>query len=120
MNRKFVLVTATYTNEAWRDVTAAGIRRLKRGVSIKQFITDFLVERGLDESEVLTLQRDDTYTVLHVDRTLEQNDEGPVRGCTSLNFTEYDEDDLFSAVAHLSREELLRDLKELLPLKGLT
>lgn len=107
MTRRFVLVTVALSTGT-RDQAAAGIRKLKRGVSLPQFITDYLGALEIEVDEQHILKRDDTYTVIKAA-------DGAV---STWNFTEFSEDDLFHAVSHLSKDELLRDLKELLPLKA--
>lgn len=105
--RNFVLVTAARTESDKTPVMGSGIRKLKRGTPISQFITDYLVSVGAtDDTQIL--KRDNTYTaVLRADGVVH-----------SWSFTEYPENDLLTAVSNLTREELLRDIKELLPLKA--
>ena len=104
MSRRFVLVTASVSNGWSKDQAAAGIKKLKRGVTLKEFVDEFVRTVGAD----IIIPRDDSFTAIkRTDRTY------------SWTFTEYHEDELFSAVAHLSKEEVLRDLNELLPLKGM-
>lgn len=104
MSRRFVLVTASYVQNG-RALTASGIRKLKRGVSLPQFIEGYLTSVGTSVDDVQIFRREDTYTVSDA--------------IHSWNFTEFPEDELFSAVSHLTKDELLRDLHELLPLKAM-
>jgi hypothetical protein len=107
--RRFVLVTAV-TAEPSGDVTASGIRKLKRGVTLLGFMHKYLE----------TVKNDDAPSTLYYDRegTIVATRHGSKKVST-WNFTEYPETEIISAVSHLTREELLRDLKELLPLKEL-
>lgn len=104
--RNFVLVTATRAEPDKTPVVGSGIRKLKRGVSLPQFISEYL--GAACPGNVDILKRDGTYTAV-------SRAEG---AAYSWSFTEYPEDELLTAVANLTREELLRDLKELLPLKA--
>lgn len=104
--KKFVLVTATCSEPGLHDVTSAGIRKLKRGTTLDEFITAYLNDLDIWDAE--RLERGDS-TIMIV-RTPER--------VVHWAFTTYKEDDLFDAVKHLTREELLRDIKELLPLKN--
>lgn len=106
--RHYVLVTAHRGTSATNSA-GSGIRKLKRGTSLPEFILDYfsLVGKVIDESCIL--KRDGTYVVI-----ITEPEE-----IFSWNFTEYAEPEIISAVSHLTREELLRDLKELLPLKAM-
>lgn len=103
--RNFVLVTATATDRRWYITTGNGITKLKRGMTLKDMATSYLSKITGDYE---LLERDDSIVAI-------QHTEEKVFTWT---FTVYREDDLFTAVSHLTREELWRDLKELLPLKG--
>jgi hypothetical protein len=107
--RNFVLVTATRTEPDKTPVTGSGIRKLKRGVGMATFIREYLESVGVHHDDTDMLLRDGTWTVLL--RT--------PGAAFSWNLTEYPEGDLITAVSHLTRDELLRDLKELLPLKAM-
>lgn len=107
--RNFVLVTATHTEQDRITSTGSGIRKLKRGVEMAPFIREYLNSVGVHHDDTDMHLRDGTWTVLL--RT-----PGVV---FTWNFTAYPEGDLLTAVAHLTRDELLRDLKELLPLKAM-
>lgn len=104
MSRKFILVTASCATKG-KIALASGMRKLKRGTTLAEFITAYLDSIGVRVSAEDILEREGTHVV--------------TRDSMSWNFTEYDEADLLTAVSHLSRDELLRDLKELLPLKGM-
>lgn len=106
--RNFVLVTATRTEQDKTPVMGSGIRKLKRGNEMAPFIREYLNSCGVHHDDTDIHLRDGTWTVLL--RT-----PGVV---FSWSFTVYPESELLTAVANLSREELLRDLKELLPLKA--
>ena len=103
--RKFVLVTATQ-DRIGISQSSAGICKLKRGIKIEQFISEYLLKLGIAGD---VLQRGNTCTVI------KKQDEI----CFTWGFTEYPESELLHAVSHLTREELLRDLKELLPLRNI-
>lgn len=104
--RNFVLVTATATSRA-ATTEGTGIKKLKRGVALEQFVCQYLT--GITElAECELLERAGAWTAIR--RTTES--------VFTWTFTAYPEDELFTAVAHLTKDELLRDLKELLPLKG--
>jgi hypothetical protein len=107
--RNFVLVTATCTGQNGNTKAGNGIRKLKRGIAIEMFVEEYLVEAVGSLEEYQLLDRDGTWIAI-------QRTEGAVYTWT---FTPYPEDDLIAAVSHLTRAELLRDLKELLPLKAL-
>jgi hypothetical protein len=97
--KNYVLVTAVRAVPGEKPVQAAGIKRLKRGTSIAQFICDFLPEactiynRG---DEIRT-----TYTAVNGN------------GC-AWSFTVFSKEELLTAVSHLTRDELLRDIGALL------
>lgn len=103
--RRFLLVRATSSSPGNGDVSHSGIKKLKRGVSLDEFISEYLSQFNLAEKE--EYMRGPTKVVI-----LRQES-----NILQWAFTEYSEDDLLHAVSHLTREELLRDLKELLPLK---
>lgn len=86
---------------------ASGIRKLKRGCTLSEFISAYMH----DEVKIKK------YTLFNRDGTMQcvSHEDGPV---SSFSFTAYPEDELLSAVSNLTKEELLRDLKELLPLKA--
>lgn len=113
--RNYVLVSATCTEH--NSVTRAGngIRKLKRGIALELFVTEYLqtLLAECDELHQFTrfelLERDGTWTAIR-----------HVKGAVfTWTFTEYPEGELITAVSHLTRDELLRDLKELLPLKAM-
>lgn len=110
MTRKFVLVTAAHVTG--NNVTeAAGIRKLKRGSTLLDFVNEYLAQfDSLKNVETVVLIRDGAYAVTSKDKAIKE--------LVTWNFTLYEEDELLTAVGHLKREELLRDLKELLPLKA--
>ena len=103
--RTFVLVTATKGSREAADRSSAGIRKLKRGLKLDDFIVGYLDPFKLGDVEHFV--RANTHMV--ISRT-----DGMV---LTWGFTGYSENDLLSAVKHLSKDELLRDLKELLPLR---
>lgn len=112
--RFFVLVTAIYSApesndlaSLWRTKSSSGIKKLKRGTELCAFIADYLSQFQLENQEQFT--RGDTHVVISRD----------TNKIMQWSFTMYKEKDLLHAVSHLTREELLRDLKELLPLKEL-
>ena len=116
--RRFVLVTAAKSEPGKSDIHGAGIKKLKRGVTIQDFIHDFFAELRIDStctdtvlvsSDAHILERNGTFTVVYHTETY----------VLMWSFTEYKEQDLTSAVKHLTRDELRRDLKELQPLKEL-
>lgn len=113
MSRRFVLVTASYV-ENGKIFAASGIRKLKRGVGMAQFIREHLESVGVHHDDTDILSRGDTWMVKHVAHP----DGSFVTNSLAWNYTEYAEDDLLHAVSHLTKEELLRDLKDLLPLKA--
>jgi hypothetical protein len=106
--RNFVLVTATASDRVGKTTTGSGIKKLKRGVALEQFATAYLETVFDTKTPWEFLERDKSWVAI---RTLPDM-------VYTWTFTQYSEDDLFSAVAHLTKEELLRDLKELLPLKA--
>lgn len=103
--RNFVLVTATATDRVGSTTTGNGIVKLKRGTQLQELVASYLSTIVKDYQ---LLERDGALVAI-------QNTDEKVFTWT---FTVYREDDLFTAVSHLTREELWRDLKELLPLKG--
>lgn len=106
--RKFVLVTATKTKPGSPDIVAAGIKKLKRGTSMNEFIDAYFSEQTSSDIDLKNLlQRNSTFTLI----------KNAPEETKTWSFTEYAEDDLLHAVKHLTKEELLRDLRELLPLK---
>jgi hypothetical protein len=109
MTRKFVLVTAAHVaGNAVKE--AAGIRKLKRGCTLLEFVNEYLSQFENLASETVVLIRDGAYAVTSKNKEAKE--------LVTWNFTLYEEDELLTAVGHLKREELLRDLKELLPLKA--
>lgn len=103
--RRFVLVTASHSMPTMVGSTCAGIRKLKRGTDLDTFIAEYLATFDIPNRE--DFQRGETKVIIsRAENSIMQ-----------WAFTEYKEEDLLHAVRHLSREELLRDLKELLPLK---
>ena len=106
--RRFVLVTAVKSQKGAVDISCAGIRKLKRGVTLPQFVLDYVAEIG-DTGPSEMLRRGDTYTLVAMKDDI----------LYTWNFTMYEEEDLMRAVSNLTRDELLRDLKELLPLKDI-
>lgn len=102
--RNFVLVTAT--SSTGPVPAGSGIRKLKRGVQLRDFVSTYIEEAKIGEHKIYG--RGDTITVVAtVEITL-----------LSWSFTVFPEDELLAAVSHLTKAELLRDLKELLPLKA--
>lgn len=106
--KRFVLVTAVVTATGASSTKASGIRKLKRGVLLTEFIQEHLQSIGVHQFE--TIDRDGSTVVMTTTGD----------SICSWYFTEYQETELFTAVAHLTRDELLRDLKELLPLREAT
>lgn len=105
--RNFVLVTATHTEQGGTAKTASGMRKLKRGLALEQFVTAYLEEvRVLADCQLL--ERGGIWTAI-------RRHENAVFTWT---FSSYPETELMDAVSHLTRDELLRDLKELLPLRA--
>lgn len=102
MARRFVLVTAVDVS-SYGTRSASGIKKLKRGVTIHEFIQSFMSSVGASK----LIERNGWYAC-----STEFNGHH-----LHWTFTEYPEDALFEAVAHLTRDELLRDLPELLPLR---
>ena len=114
--RKFILVTAAKSEPGKSDVHGAGIKKLKRGLTIQDFIQEFAYgirdEDGksiLHNEDAHVLERNGTYTLIY--RTKTQ--------VFMWSFTEYKDSEIKLAVSHLTKQELLRDLKELQPLEGL-
>lgn len=107
MTRRFVLVTATQAQRGLTESTCSGIRKLKRGVSLTEFMSGYLEQFNLQNPE--SFMRGESLVIIarEIDKVM------------TWSFTEYPELELLTAVRHLSREELLRDLKELLPLKDI-
>ncbi len=103
--KRFILVTAVVCIPGDATNKASGIKKLRRGVDLHEFIKGYMLSLGIHEFE--TLDRDQSTVVM---KTAGEK-------LCSWYFTEYQESELFDTVAHLTREELLRDLKELLPLK---
>ena len=114
MTRHFVLVTASYV-ENGKARSASGIRKLKRGVGIAQFIVDYLKSVDVHHDDTDIHNRGGTYVVV----LMALPDGSRPAVAMSWNFTVFNEDELFSAVSHLTKDELLRDLHELLPLKAI-
>jgi hypothetical protein len=105
--RQFVLVTAVHTGST--TTSGSGIRKLKRGNDFREFVVTHLeTEAALKTGEYSLYERGSSYTASFVNGA----------GTFTFVFTLYPEDDLLTAVSHLTKEELLRDLKELLPLKA--
>jgi hypothetical protein len=111
--RNFILVNALRWKPGTVEVAEAnGIRKLKRGVTLDTFIANYLTEECelTDDMYVKYNRGQDEEYVCVAQRTLD--------GVKAYwIFTLYPESELISAVSHLTKEELLRDLKELLPLK---
>ena len=107
--RNFVLVTATCTKQNGNTTQGAGLKKLKRGVTLDAFAHDHMASIGvlLRAGGVHVFERDTTLTVIN--RTKD--------AVITYSFTSFPEEELFTAVAHLTKDELMRDLKELLPLK---
>lgn len=105
--RRFVLVTATHSEVGRNDWTCSGIKKLKRGTSLAEFMDEYLAQFTVENKEQFV--RGETHVVISREQSR----------VMQWAFTEYKEDDLLRAVSHLTREELLRDLQELLPLKEL-
>ena len=107
--RNFVLVTATASDRVGKTTTGSGIKKLKRGIALEQFAVAYLeTVFSIKTVPWEFLERDKSWVAI---RTLPDM-------VYTWTFTQYSEDDPFSAVSHLTKEELLRDLKELLPLKA--
>lgn len=109
--KRFVLVSAVMSSPGKQDLKGSGIRKLKRGVALGDFVNGFFSDpalAGIYES-VHVFERGDTWTAVY-------SNDGAVY---MWSFTPYVETDLRTAVKYLSRAELLRDLKELQPLKEL-
>jgi hypothetical protein len=104
--RNFVLVTATCSEQGGTTKAGSGIRKLKRGIALEQFITTHMTELHIVGYQLL--ERDGTWTTIHRAET----------AVFTWTFTSYPEPELIDAVSHLTRDELLRDLKELLPLRA--
>jgi hypothetical protein len=113
--RNFVLVTAIKSEPGKKDIQGSGIRKLKRGVTIQQFIYDYLshvdlVQFGLretvDPKQTHIFDRNGSYTaVFSTDNKM-----------LMWIFTQYTEENVLEAVAHLSLHELKRDISELKPI----
>lgn len=95
--KHFVLVNAVHL-DGLNVRKAAGIRRLKRGDTLADFIRRFAAELGLHENLSL-LSRGESMLL--------------ARGDTQWCFTAYPEGELLRAAAYLSKVELHRDLREL-------
>lgn len=108
MSRNFVLVTAARVTQSGSTSESAGIKKLKRGTSLVEFARAYF--QVLSKTGVELIERNNMITgiVLSEDTV------------STWNFTQYPEIELLDAVRHLKREELLRDLGELLPLKEMT
>lgn len=104
--KRFVLVTALVCTPGLPDVKASGIKKLKREAELATFVDEYLHSIGVQNFE--SILREDSIAVI------KPSEDGDVY---TWHFAEYQEDELFTAVAHLTRDELLRDLKILLPLK---
>lgn len=102
--RRFILVTDTQSEPAGVK-THSGIKKLKRGVGIVDFMSEYL-EQFAGQKEIYA--RGETQVAFA------REDNKSIQWA----FTEFAEDELIRAVSNLTREELLRDLKELLPLKA--
>jgi hypothetical protein len=113
MARRFVLVTAVDASVRGTR-TASGIKKLKRGVTLREFATDFKTQIGAEELRERPSLSLETLRERPSWFTCSMSYEGHFLQWT---FTEYQEDELFDAVAHLTKEELFRDLPELLPLR---
>lgn len=115
--RKFILVTAAKSEPGKSDAHAAGIRKLKRGVTIQDFIHGYFSEMKADHTGAILdspnahiLERNGTFTVVYHTGSM----------VLMWSFTEYREDDLLRAVKYLSKEELRRDLKDMPELLALS
>ncbi len=106
MNKSFVLVTATLSLKSGSCRTSRGLKVIERAEDFESFVESFLRDRGVKDAEILVR---DTHTLakLYVDEDL----------CQWV-FTPYERFQLFEAVAHLTKEELLRDIGAILPLLG--
>jgi hypothetical protein len=107
--KKFVLVTATTTDQSG-EIAASGIKKLKRGLTLHDFIPEYLKQQNIDLTGVEFLTRESTEVAIR---------RVPGKSTTCWCFTEFPETDIISAVKNLTRAELKRDLQELLPLKEL-
>lgn len=103
--RRFVLVTVTRSTPGTEAETHSGIKKLKRGVTLHDFSMQSISE--LHKSATFW-NREGTYTAVIRDDDV----------IYTYLYTEYAEEDLMLAVSHLTRDELLRDVKELLPLRA--
>jgi hypothetical protein len=106
--RNFVLVTATASDRMGKTTSGSGIKKLKRGLALEQFATAYLSTVFDTSTYWEFLERDKSWVAI---RTLPDM-------VYTWTFTQYPEPELLSAVSHLTRDELFRDLKELLPLKA--
>lgn len=107
--RRFVLVRATVTPLGRPPATVSGVRKLKRGVTLDEFVAAYAAEVGISyPGDATRFDRDGTVVLC----------QDEAAGAITWNFTEYAEPALLTAVSHLTREELLRDLPELLPLSA--
>jgi len=107
MTRQFVLVKATISEQGFADRQGSGICKLKRNQNLSEFITQYTLDRGFSNLELYE-RGSSTAAIFRTDTQI-----------MTWNFTVYGEDDIMQAIVNLSREELIRDLQEILPLKEL-
>jgi hypothetical protein len=104
--RRFVLIMRTNA-ELGKTESSSSLRKLKQSMTIADFIEEHLALPLIQMTSHQSYMRSNSYFVIG-----RQND-----AVITWSFTEYNEDNLLSAVSHLTKEELINDLKELLPLK---
>lgn len=103
--RRFVLVTVIKSTPGAEYESHSGIKKLKRGTTLHEFAMTSISEL---HKAATFWNREGTYTA-----TLRDGE-----AIFTYTYTEYPESDLMLAVSHLTRDELLRDVKELLPLRA--
>lgn len=110
--RKFVLVVATSLCMAGgvgstAPTKASGIKKLKPGVSLMEFVETFMKETLGDRQYALTERDDSIFCVIESQDRL---------FTMSWHFCVYTDDDIMTAVSHLTKDELVRDLPNILPI----
>ena len=102
--KKFILVTAV-SSSTDGPIAGAGIRRLKRGVELSDFIKAYLEEIGVKYTDVSISTSDELTTVL-----LESTNKFTFPTRVIWNFKIYPEEQVLSAISQLTVDEMKRDI----------
>lgn len=106
MKKQLVLVVASTISPGKPSVTGAGIKVIKRGETLESFTQHYLESVNADDAELIIREKQILAKFSRDDAVFH------------WVFTLYEDSQLFEAVGNLTREELLRDMKDILPLVG--